>query len=167
MSLSRVKVWIAEILQPTDINGEFNNILNYINASPIIATDALTKATNSVLQWSGAAWAAVAMRGSGTLVQSCDGSTGSLGASSTTGTLSLPTGGGLILFTEVGGLGSSNTVIAYHNQGGTVGLTTLGIGTSSGVTDMASFAAAASGFTATTKGGTGTVNYKYTYISVP
>lgn len=31
MSLSRVKVWAAEVLDATDLNVEFNNILNYLN----------------------------------------------------------------------------------------------------------------------------------------
>lgn len=57
MSLARVKTWTSEVLTATDLNAEFNNILNDINASPIIAVDALTLATNDFLQWSGSAWA--------------------------------------------------------------------------------------------------------------
>lgn len=58
MSLSRAHTWaVGDVLGASDLNGEFNNILNYLNASPILAVDSLTLATNDLLQWSGSAWA--------------------------------------------------------------------------------------------------------------
>lgn len=57
MTLARVKTWASEVLTATDLNAEFNNILNFLNASPIIATDALTKAEGDILQYRSGAWA--------------------------------------------------------------------------------------------------------------
>lgn len=34
MTLSRIKNWTAEVLTATDLNAEFNNVLNFLNATP-------------------------------------------------------------------------------------------------------------------------------------
>lgn len=57
MTLARVKTWTSEVLTATDLNAEFNNILNSLNNSKIYAVDSLTLATNDFLQYSGTAWA--------------------------------------------------------------------------------------------------------------
>lgn len=58
MSLSRLHIWnVGEVLGAADLNAEFNNILNFINSSPIIATDSLTLAENDILTWKSGAWA--------------------------------------------------------------------------------------------------------------
>lgn len=38
MSLSRVKNWVSEVLTASDLNAEFNNILNFLNASTVTLT---------------------------------------------------------------------------------------------------------------------------------
>jgi hypothetical protein len=40
MALARVKVWVPEILTATDLNTEFNNILNYLNGTAVTLTNA-------------------------------------------------------------------------------------------------------------------------------
>lgn len=57
MTVSRVKSWVSEVLTASDLNAEFNNVLNALNNSKIFAVDALTLATNDFLQYSGTAWA--------------------------------------------------------------------------------------------------------------
>lgn len=59
MALSRVKVWGPEILYPNDLNTEFNNIINYLNALQDVSVGAsptfnsLTLSAAGALQWSG------------------------------------------------------------------------------------------------------------------
>jgi hypothetical protein len=58
MSLSRVKIWnVGEVLGASDLNGEFNNILTFLNGSPIIAVDGLALVEGDQLRWRGSAWA--------------------------------------------------------------------------------------------------------------
>lgn len=57
MTLARVKTWTSEVLTATDLNAEFNNILNFVNASKIQAVDALTLAEGDQLRYRGSAWA--------------------------------------------------------------------------------------------------------------
>lgn len=48
MSLARVKSWVVEVLTASDLNAEFNNILNYLNGtsvtltSPVLTTPSVT-----------------------------------------------------------------------------------------------------------------------------
>lgn len=56
MSLARVKIWVSEVLSASDLNAEFNNILNYLNgpgvvtlSSPTITIPTITGGTVTAL----------------------------------------------------------------------------------------------------------------------
>lgn len=57
MSLSRVKVWTTETLYASDLNAEFNNILNFLNASDIVAVDSLSVNNDDIIQRKAGEWA--------------------------------------------------------------------------------------------------------------
>lgn len=47
MALSRIKNWSAEVLTHTDLNAEFNNILNYLNSGTVALTTLTVSGTST------------------------------------------------------------------------------------------------------------------------
>lgn len=93
--------------------------------------------------------------------------TATVNASSTSGTLALPLGGGVIILTQSGPIGSGATALVYHNQASIVAITTLGTAISTGSTNIASINLVTNGFTVTTGAVGGATSFSYLVITTP